>query len=79
MMDKMSDPEHLSPTLADLLKRHFLSRSGLNLAEHLLFPPKGYRLTRPGLAWPLALVALVFRGDSVLGNNHISVFKVAAA
>ncbi len=79
MMDKVSDPEHLSPALADLLKRQFLPRSGLNLAEHLLFPPKGYRLTRQGLAWPLALAALVFRGDSVLGDNHIFVFKVAAA
>jgi SAM-dependent methyltransferase len=79
MMDQVSDPKDIFPIFSDLLKRQFLPRSGLKLAEHLLFPPKGYQLTCQGLAWPLALAALVFRGDSVQGDNHILVFKVAAA
>lgn len=79
MMDQVSDPKDIFPIFSDLLKRQFLPRSGLKLAEHLLFPPEGYQLTCQGLAWPLALAALVFRGDSVQGDNHILVFKVAAA
>jgi len=77
MMDEVSDPTHISPIFSDLLQRQFLPRAGLKLAEHLLFPPKGYQLTRKTLAWPLALAAAVFPGDSVLGDNHIFVFKAA--
>jgi 2-polyprenyl-6-hydroxyphenyl methylase/3-demethylubiquinone-9 3-methyltransferase len=77
MMDEVSDPTHISPIFSDLLQRQFLPRAGLKLTEHLLFPPKGYQLTRKTLAWPLALAATVFPGDSVLGDNHIFVFKAA--
>jgi hypothetical protein len=59
------------------LRRQFLPRAGLKLSEHLLFPPNDYQLTRKPLAWPLALAAAVFNGDSVLGDNHIFVFKAA--
>jgi 2-polyprenyl-3-methyl-5-hydroxy-6-metoxy-1,4-benzoquinol methylase len=78
MMDPDSDPTHISPIFSDLLRRQFLPRAGLKLSEHLLFPPNGYQLTRKPLAWPLALAAAVFPGDSVLGDNHIFVFKAAA-
>jgi 2-polyprenyl-3-methyl-5-hydroxy-6-metoxy-1,4-benzoquinol methylase len=77
MMDEVSDPTHISPIFSDLLRRQFLPRAGLKLSEHLLFPPKGYQLTRKTFAWPLALAAAVFPGDSVLGDNHIFVFKAA--
>jgi 2-polyprenyl-3-methyl-5-hydroxy-6-metoxy-1,4-benzoquinol methylase len=77
MMDKGSDPTHISPIFSDLLHRQFLPRAGLQLREHLLFPPKGYQLTRKPLAWPLALAAAVFPGESVLGDNHIFVFRAA--
>ena len=77
MMDTGSDPTHISPIFSDLLRRQFLPRAGLKLSEHLLFPAYGYQLTRKPLAWPLALAAAVFPGDSVLGDNHIFVFKAA--
>jgi 2-polyprenyl-3-methyl-5-hydroxy-6-metoxy-1,4-benzoquinol methylase len=77
MMDTVSDPTHISPIFSDLLRRQFLPRAGLKLSEHLLFPPNGYQLTRKPLAWPLALAAAVFPGDSVLGDNHIFVLKAA--
>jgi 2-polyprenyl-3-methyl-5-hydroxy-6-metoxy-1,4-benzoquinol methylase len=77
MMDEVSDPTHISPIFSDLLRRQFLPRAGLKLSEHLLFPPKGYQLTRKPFALPLALAASVFPGDSVLGDNHIFVFKAA--
>jgi len=77
MMDTGSDPAHISPIFSDLLRRQFLPRAGLKLSDHLLFPPNGYQLTRKPLAWPLALAAAVFPGDSVLGDNHIFVFKAA--
>jgi hypothetical protein len=77
MMDTVSDPTHISPIFSDLLRRQFLPRAGLKLSEHLLFPPNGYQLTRKPLAWPLALAAAVFPGDSVLGDNHIFFLKAA--
>ena len=78
MMDEVSDPTHISPIFSDLLRRQFLPRAGLQIAEPRLFPPNGYQLTRKVLAWPLAVAAAVFPGDSVLGDNHIFVFKAAA-
>jgi 2-polyprenyl-3-methyl-5-hydroxy-6-metoxy-1,4-benzoquinol methylase len=77
MMDKVRDPTRISPIFSDLLRRQFLPRAGLKLSEHHLFPPNGYQLTRKPLAWPLALAAAVCPGDSVLGDNHIFVFKAA--
>jgi 2-polyprenyl-3-methyl-5-hydroxy-6-metoxy-1,4-benzoquinol methylase len=75
MMDEVSDPTHISPIFSDLLRRQFLPRAGLKLSEHLLFPPNGYQLTRKAFAWPLALAAAVFPGDSIRGDNHVFVFK----
>ena len=76
-MDEVSDPTHISPIFSDLLRRQFLPRAGLKLSEHLLFPPNGYQLTRKPFALPLAWAAAVFPGDSVLGDNHVFVFKAA--
>jgi 2-polyprenyl-3-methyl-5-hydroxy-6-metoxy-1,4-benzoquinol methylase len=77
MMDEFSEPTHISPIFVDLLRRQFLPQAGLRLAEHKVFPPKGYQLTRKPFALPLALLASVFPGDSMLGDNHIFVLKAA--
>jgi 2-polyprenyl-3-methyl-5-hydroxy-6-metoxy-1,4-benzoquinol methylase len=77
MMDEFSDPTHISPIFSDLLRRQFLPQAGLRLADHKLFPPRGYQLTRKPLALPLAWIAPMFRGDSVLGDNHIFVLEAA--
>jgi hypothetical protein len=78
MMDEVSDPTHLCPIFSDLLRRPVLPRAGLRIAEPLLLPPNGFERTRKVLAWPLAVAAAVFPGASVLGDNHIFVFKAAA-
>jgi 2-polyprenyl-3-methyl-5-hydroxy-6-metoxy-1,4-benzoquinol methylase len=78
MMDEYSDPTHISPIFSDLMRRQFLPRAGLKLTKHLLFPPSGYQLTRKSFALPLALAASAFRGDSVLGDNHIFVLEAIA-
>jgi 2-polyprenyl-3-methyl-5-hydroxy-6-metoxy-1,4-benzoquinol methylase len=77
MMDEFSDPTHISPIFSDLLRRQFLPQAGLRLAEHKVFPPKGYQLTRKPFALPLAMLASAFPGDSVLGDNHIFVLEAA--
>ena len=77
MMDEYSDPTHISPIFVDLLRRQFLPQAGLQVAEHKVFPPKGYQLTRKPFALPLALLAAAFPGDSVVGDNHIFVLEAA--
>src|ERR1700722_12446376 len=77
MMDEFSDPTHISPIFSDLLRRQFLPQAGLRLAEHKVFPPKGYQLTRKPFALPLAILASAFPGDSVLGDNHLFVLEAA--
>ena len=77
MMDEFSDPTHISPIFSDLFRRQFLPQARLRVAEHRLFPPTGYQLTRKPFALPLALLASAFPGDSVLGDNHIFVLEAA--
>jgi 2-polyprenyl-6-hydroxyphenyl methylase/3-demethylubiquinone-9 3-methyltransferase len=77
MMDDYSDPTHISPIFMDLLRRQFLPQAHLRLAEHRVFPPKGYNLTRQPMASLLALLAPAFSGDSVLGDNHMFVLEPA--
>jgi 2-polyprenyl-6-hydroxyphenyl methylase/3-demethylubiquinone-9 3-methyltransferase len=77
MMDEYSDPTHITPIYMDLLRRQFLPQADLQLAEHYVFPPKGYQLTRQPMASALALIAPAFRGDSVLGDNHVFVLEAA--
>lgn len=76
-MDEVSDPTHISPIFADLLRRQFLPRAGLRLREHLFFPPNGYQLTRQPMAWTLRLAAAAFPGDTLLGDHHVLVFEAA--
>lgn len=77
MMDEFSDPTHISPIFVDLFRRQFLPQAGLQVAEHKVFPPKGYQLTRKPFALPLAFLASAFPGDSVVGDNHIFVLEAA--
>jgi 2-polyprenyl-3-methyl-5-hydroxy-6-metoxy-1,4-benzoquinol methylase len=75
MMDKHSDPTHISPVFADLLMRQFLPRAGLRLKEHFLFPPNGHQLTRKPIAWTLRLASKVFPGEVIAGDHHVLVLE----
>ena len=72
-MDEHSEPTHISPIFWDLLQRQFLPLAGLQLREHLVFPPNGFQLTRKPIAWLLRIAAAPFPGDSLLGDNQILV------
>jgi len=72
-MDEHGEPTHISPVFWDLLQRQFLPLAGLQLREHLVFPPNGFQLTRKPLAWLLRIAAAPFPGDSLLGDNHVFV------
>ncbi len=77
-MDEHGEPTHISPVFFDLLQRQYLSRAGLRLREHLLFPPNGYQLTRRPIAWTLRMASLAFSGKALLGDNHIFVVEAAS-
>lgn len=72
-MDEHGEPTHISPVFWDLLQRQFLPLAGLQLREHLVFPPNGFQLTRKPIAWLLRIAAAPFPGDSLLGDNQILV------
>jgi 2-polyprenyl-3-methyl-5-hydroxy-6-metoxy-1,4-benzoquinol methylase len=74
-MDERGEPTHISPIFMDLLLRQYLPRAGLRLREHLVFPPHGYQLTRRPIAWAIRLAVPFFRGDALLGDNHIFVLE----
>jgi 2-polyprenyl-3-methyl-5-hydroxy-6-metoxy-1,4-benzoquinol methylase len=76
-MDEHSEPTHISPIFFDLLCRQFLPLAGLRLREHLLFPPDGFQLSRKPVAWSMRLVAPLFSGESLFGDNHILVLEAA--
>ena len=78
-MDEHSEPTHVSPIFLDLLQRQFLSRAGLRLSEHMVFPPNGYQLTRKPIAWTLRLLSLAFSGTALLGDNHVLVLNAASS
>lgn len=74
-MDERGDPTHISPIFFDLFRRHFLPQAGMVLRRHLLFPPKGYQLTRRPLALLFRIASLAFPGDCLLGDNHVLVLE----
>jgi len=74
-MDEYGEPTHITPIFVDLLKRQFLKRTRLELAEHLVFPPKNYQLSQQPVATVLALAARILPGKLLLGDNHVFVFK----
>jgi 2-polyprenyl-3-methyl-5-hydroxy-6-metoxy-1,4-benzoquinol methylase len=77
-MDEHGEPTHISPIFFDLLQRQFLPIAGLQLRQHLLFPPDRFQLSRKSVAWCMRLVATVFSGESTIGDNHIFVLEAAA-
>jgi len=76
-MDDRGEPTHISPVFVDLLMRQFLKRTCLELDEHLLFPPKGFQLSRKSVALVLSAAASILPGEFLLGDNHVWVFRAA--
>ncbi len=77
-MDERGDPTHISPIFMDLMKRQFLKRTRLELQEHLLFPSKGFQLSRKPVAFVLGIAARILPGKFLLGDNHVLVFRARA-
>ena len=77
LMDGWSDPTHISPIFWDLLTRQLLPRARLELVEHSVYPPDGYKATRARYAWAMRLLAPVLSGAALQGDNHIVVLRVA--
>jgi len=73
MMDAKSEKTHITPIFWDLFTRQYLPRAKLHLLEHLLYPARGYQMTRPGLAGSMRLLSLCLGGDCLYGDNHILV------
>jgi 2-polyprenyl-3-methyl-5-hydroxy-6-metoxy-1,4-benzoquinol methylase len=75
-MDEHGEPTHISPIFFDLLQRQFLPLAGLRLRQHLVFPARGYQLSRKSVAWTMSLLASAFSGESILGDNHVLVLEL---
>lgn len=73
MMDEQSDPTHITPVFWHLFQRQYISRSGLRLVDHYLYPPGGYKVTRPRYAWVFQLIARLLQIQELLGDNHVFV------
>ncbi len=76
-MDEFSEPTHVSPIFWDLFRRQFLSRAGLQLREHLVFPPRGFQLSRKPVAWLFRIALAPFPGPVLSGDNHVFVLEAA--
>jgi SAM-dependent methyltransferase len=74
-MDEYSEPTHISPVFFDLLQRQYLKLASVQLRDHLLFPPNGFQLTRRPLALLFRIATMAFRGESLLGDNHVLVIE----
>jgi len=75
MMDERSDPTHISPIFWDLLQRQYLPRVGLQVVEHLVYPPNGYRVTRARYSWGVRLLTRLLAGECLKGDNHVLVLQ----
>jgi SAM-dependent methyltransferase len=71
MMDAQSEKTHITPVFWDLLVRQYLSRAEVKLLDHHVYPPRGYRLTRTGLAQAMQLLSLLMGGHCLQGDNHV--------
>ena len=74
-MDEHSEPTHISPIFWDLFVRQYLPRAGLKLADHLLYPPRGYKLTRTGYAVAARPLTWFLSGDCLQGDCHVLVLQ----
>lgn len=78
MLDEKGDPTHISPIFYDLMLRQYLSITGLELIEHLNYPPHGYLVTgRRYLVVFFKLIKPFLKGPALEGDNHIFVLKKA--
>ncbi len=75
LMDERGDRTHISPIFWDLLTRRYLPRAGLSLVEHHVYPPRGYKATRPHYAWALRILAGALPGNTLFGDNHVLVLQ----
>lgn len=75
MMDEHSEPTHISPIFWDLFQRQYLPLAGLKLVDHLLFPPRGYQLTRTRRALALHPLKWFLGGECLEGDNHVFVLQ----
>jgi len=74
-MDEFSEPTHISPIFWDLLTRQFLPRAGLGVREHLVFPPRGYQLSRKLIAWTFRIAGAFISNECAFGDNHVLVLQ----
>jgi 2-polyprenyl-3-methyl-5-hydroxy-6-metoxy-1,4-benzoquinol methylase len=74
-MDSYGDSTHISPIFYDLLTRQFLPRAGLQLQEHLVFPPHGFQLSQKSVAWAMSLAVRFLPGESIAGDQHVLVLR----
>lgn len=77
-MDEFGEPTHISPLFWDLFQRQFLPLAGLRLREHLLFPPRGFQLSRKPVAWMFRIALAPFPGRVLSGDNHVFVLEAAS-
>ena len=76
-MDERGEPTHISPIFFELFQRQFLPLVGLRLRQHLVFPRRGYQLSRKSVAWTMRLLSGAFPGESIFGDNHVFVLEAA--
>ena len=74
-MDVFGEPTHISPIFWDLLHRQFLPRVGLNVREHLVFPPRNYQLSRKLIAWTFRIASIFIPSECIFGDNHVLVLN----
>jgi len=74
-MDSRGDATHITPIFLDLLKRQYLPRAGLRLAERYSYPSDGFRLTRPQISWVMRLLGLCMGGEASIGDVHVLVLR----
>jgi len=77
-MDACGEPTHISPIFWDLLVRQYLPRANVRLREHLLFPRNGFQLSRPIVASILSIGSRAFRGEKLLGDNHVLLLEAVS-
>jgi SAM-dependent methyltransferase len=75
MMDQNGDKTHISPIFWDLFRRQYLPRAGLTLVERHVYPPNGYKVTRPQYAWAARALGWLLVGECLEGDNHILVLR----
>jgi len=77
MLDQLSYPTKISQIFWDLLTRLYLPQGGLRLVTHLLYPPRGHKVTRKRYTWIFRPLALLLAGDSLSGDNHVMALRLA--